>query len=586
VSGPAQTLDADGAKNRFFAKPNPYSIERRFRLMQAGSMGIFLLLMAAVLLGAFSSYRKMEGSLRRLQNTLSLNREIRIAHIGPALAFWQLYDYQPGSTMAIYQQGIREETEALQRYEDFPLNEEEQAEIDHLRSVEKRFRTQTEEDLGDWIPGGSSPLDRKKEVALQSSEIKASLARLSSMQIRDLDVIKARLEKFSRWSALALILLAILGFVVVAWFRDAHQRNLWQPLDQLRSLAGEMHLVSNLTSFARRAPSRMQRIDLRKVLTHLADLRHYQLLANNIYLHLQPPPEPVWVLVDPDQLTQVLLNLVLNSEQAIPDGRRRGDIWVSCSKEKGLAWLSVKDDGAGIDPSIRDRIFDPFFTTKPTDQGTGLGLSIPHGIVQQHRGSIQVDSELGEGPTFLFRPPLAPEQTENQAVPEAAEPKKPQVFLFDPSVELETPGTSAEISPAPGPAAPPVKSETSPQYEVLVIDDEQGILEMISDALERLHCHSTLVPGSADAPAAIEHGNFNLILCDLKMPGQNGLDILRFTREKRPDLASRFLLMTGNRADTEKHAVELAGVPVLPKPFTLSRLRETVEILLPKKTPA
>jgi CheY-like chemotaxis protein len=70
------------------------------------------------------------------------------------------------------------------------------------------------------------------------------------------------------------------------------------------------------------------------------------------------------------------------------------------------------------------------------------------------------------------------------------------------------------------------------------------------------------------------------------MPGQNGLDLLRFTREKRPDLASHFLLMTGNLADTEKHAVELAGVPVLPKPFTLSRLRETVEEFLPKKMPA
>jgi hypothetical protein len=110
VSGPAQTRNAGGAKNPFLAKPKPFSIERRFRLMQAGSMGIFLLLMAAVLLGAFSSYRKMESSLRRLQNTLSLNREIRVAHEGAALAFWELYDSQPGSTMAAYQQGIREKT--------------------------------------------------------------------------------------------------------------------------------------------------------------------------------------------------------------------------------------------------------------------------------------------------------------------------------------------------------------------------------------------------------------------------------------------------------------------------------------------
>jgi signal transduction histidine kinase len=569
--------------------------------MQAGSVGIFLMLMAAVLLGAFASYRKLEGSLRRLQQTASLNREIRIAHEGAALAFWELYDSQPGSTMAAYKQKIRDETEALQRYEDFPLNEEELAEVNHLRAVEKKFRTQTEEDLSNWNPGDRDPLERKRDVARQSSEIKTSLARLSNMQIRELDVLDARLEKLSRWSALALVALTIFGFVIVVWFRTAHHRYLWEPLDQLRCLAGEMrrgnlnatmeipqnielgslvrgflemerelasirdsleqkvaertarldqaqsellqaaklaslgqlvsgvahesnnpltsilgfsevllnregtdpalqrplrmireealrvrHLVSNLTSFARRSPSRMQRIDLRNLLAHLADLRHYQLLANNIYLHLLPPTEAVWVLADPDQLIQVLLNLVLNSEQAVPDGRRRGDIWVSCGKEKGLAFLSVKDNGAGIDVAIRDRIFDPFFTTKPTGQGTGLGLSIAHGIVQQHRGSIQVDSKPGGGSTFLIRLPLAPEQTNNPPGSAETVPKKPPVLLSDPSVALGTPETSVEISPGPLPAPPPVKKEAAAQYQVLVIDDEQAILEMVSDALERL----------------------------------------------------------------------------------------------------
>ena len=696
---PAQKRNAEGAKNPFLAKPKPYSIERRFRLMQAGSVGIFLILMAAVLLGAFFSYRKLEGSLQRLQNTLSLNREIRIAHEGAALAFWELNDSQPGSTIAAYKQKIREETETVERYDNFPLNQEEQDEVNHLRAVEKKFRTQTEEDLSSWNPGDRDPLERKKEVATQSSEINASLARLSSMEIRDLDVLNVGLEKFSQWSAFALVLLAIFGFLVVAWFRDAHRRYLWEPLDRLRCLAGEMrrgnlnatmdipqnielgslvggflemerelasirdsleqkvaertarleetqsellqaaklaslgqlvsgvaheinnpltsilgfsevllnrqgtdpalqrplrmireealrvrHLVSNLTSFARRAPSRMQRIDLRNLLTHLADLRHYQLLANNIYLRLQPAAEPVWVLADPDQLMQLLLNLVLNSEQAIPDGRRRGDIWVSCRKEKGLACLSVKDNGAGIDAAICDRIFDPFFTTRPPGQGTGLGLSIAHGIVQQHHGSIQVESKSGDGTTFLIRLPLAPPRSANLPDSAEAELKTPPIPRSATAETIGKPESFAETTPAHGFSS--VKIDTSAEHPVLVIDDEQGILEMVSDALERLHCRSTLVQGSARAAATIEQGQFALILCDLKMPGLNGLDILHFTREKRPDLASRFLLMTGNLADTEKHAVELAGVPVLPKPFTLSRLRETVEEFLPKKTPA
>lgn len=666
--------------------------------MQAGSVGLMLIIMSAVLFETLSSQERLKSSFQRLQTTLTLNRAIRIAHEDSATAFWELYDSQPGSTMAAYQEKIREETEALQRYDDLPQSADEQAELDHLHALEKKFRTQTEEYLRDWNPSSLDTLARKKEIARQSSEIKASLVRLSNMQIREMDALKTRLEKFSRWATLTLILIAILGFGVVAWFRAAHERYLWQPLDQLRHLVGEVHrgnlqatmeipqnielgslvggflemeqelasmrdsleqkveertarleqaqsellqagklaslgqlvsgvaheinnpltsilgfsevllsrqgtdsalqrplrmireealrvrhLVSNLTSFARRAPSRVQRIDLRNLLAHLADLRHYQLLANNIFLHIQAPKDPIWVMADPDQLTQVLLNFVLNSEQAIQDIRPRGDIWVGCGTEKGLAWLSVKDNGAGVDVAIRDRIFDPFFTTRPAGQGAGLGLSIAHGIVQQHHGSIQVDTKPGEGTTFLIRLPLAPAQTENLPVSADSDPKRPQVLLFDPAVELEKPEASAELTAVSVPAPSPLKSEISPPYQVLVIDDEQGILEMVSDALECLHCRSTLVPGSAGAAAALEHGNFNLILCNLKMPGQNGLDILRLIREKRPDLASRFLLMTGNLVDTEKHAVELACVPVLPKPFTLSRLREAVEEFLSKK---
>ena len=85
--------------------------------------------------------------------------------------------------------------------------------------------------------------------------------------------------------------------------------------------------------------------------------------------------------------------------------------------------------------------------------------------------------------------------------------------------------------------------------------------------------------------AIFKSGQYDLVLCDLKMPEQNGLEILLSLKEKRPDLASQFLLMTGNLADTEKLTVELSGIPILPKPFTLARLRETVKSFLSKKLP-
>jgi two-component system, NtrC family, sensor kinase len=115
-----------------------------------------------------------------------------------------------------------------------------------------------------------------------------------------------------------------------------------------------------------------------------------------------------------------------------------------------------------------------------------------------------------------------------------------------------------------------------------LIDDEESILDMVSIALENLNFRSTLLHGSARVEHALAHGHFDLVISDLKMPGQNGADVYHFIRGIYPELAGRFLLMTGNAADVEKYWAELAGVPVLSKPFTIARLREAVIDLLRK----
>jgi CheY-like chemotaxis protein len=246
---------------------------------------------------------------------------------------------------------------------------------------------------------------------------------------------------------------------------------------------------------------------------------------------------------------QVLLNLVLNAEQAVKGCRERGDIWIACGDDGQAAWFTVRDNGSGMTPEIRDRIFDPFFTTRPTGQGTGLGLSILYGIIQQHGGTIAVESAVGHGTTIKTRIPLAAKEP----VPERPDDS-----------QSATPGTDGVVK------------------HVLVIDDEQGILEMVSDAVVRVKCRATLVLGSAGVKAALEQERFDLVICDLKMPGQNGFEVYRMIREMRTELAARFILMTGNLADTEKYTAELAAVSLLPKPFTLAQLREAVEELLRK----
>jgi signal transduction histidine kinase len=266
-------------------------------------------------------------------------------------------------------------------------------------------------------------------------------------------------------------LTSILGLSEVLLNRPGMDTALQRPLRMIREEALRVrHLVANLTSFARRAPCRVQRIDLRNLLSHLADLRHYQLLANNIFLHVHAPSEPVWVMADPDQLTQVLLNLALNSEQAIDGGRPRGDIWVACGTEKGLAWLSVKDSGPGVDPSIEDRIFDPFFTTKPAGQGTGLGLSIAHGIIQQHQGTIQVESKPGEGAKFVIRLPLAlAKEVSSEVSPDAPvnPPSLARVDVPAPPAKMEFPKeipTPSVPAPAPSSALPKARTRLNLRF--------------------------------------------------------------------------------------------------------------------------
>ena len=163
-------------------------------------------------------------------------------------------------------------------------------------------------------------------------------------------------------------------------------------------------LVKNLLTLSRSAPMNIEHTDLRTVIDRCLLLVRHQLELGGIHLELNIAEDMPRVPCDPAQIEQVLLALIMNAIDAMPRG---GNLWLQTrlSNDESEIEIQVRDDGAGIAPDVLPQIFEPFLTTKESGHGVGLGLAISRGIVERHKGHIEVQSELGRGTTFTVTLP-------------------------------------------------------------------------------------------------------------------------------------------------------------------------------------
>ena len=253
---------------------------------------------------------------------------------------------------------------------------------------------------------------------------------------------------------------------------------------------------------------------------------------------------------DPDQLAQVLINLVVNAQHALaqrPEPRR---LKVAASRDAAAdaIVLAVADNGPGISPAIRSRIFDPFFTTKPVGEGTGLGLAMSLGHVRSHGGSLDIEPTPGGGATFVVRLP--------RTAPGGA------------AVEATAPA-----SPPPG------------RRRVLIVDDEPEIAELLRDILA-VDGHAVgIAQGGEEALRRLAAEPFDLVLSDLMMPGLDGPGLWRELQALQPEPLPRFVLVTGDSLRLDRvAAIRETGCAVLEKPFEPGEVRKVVREQLLRAT--
>ena len=272
-------------------------------------------------------------------------------------------------------------------------------------------------------------------------------------------------------------------------------------------------------------------------------------LGGRLVKEFEPVPD---VVANEGRLAQVFLNLLLNALQALPEGRgEQNEIRVVVrSSPAGTVVVEVQDNGAGIAENVRGRIFEPFFTTKPIGVGTGLGLAICHGIVASFEGTLTVKSELGHGSIFRVELPAAPSTDDVAVVVPAA-------------------ATVCVVDALPlGPAA---------RGRILVIDDEP----LVSASLARMLAEVGDVVAATSAKKALEYvvsgERFDVVLCDLMMPGMDGPALYDELCRVAPAQAKRMVFMTGG-AFTVRARDFLARVPNarLGKPFDVAVVRAVV----------
>jgi PAS domain S-box-containing protein len=353
------------------------------------------------------------------------------------------------------------------------------------------------------------------------------------------------------------LLMVVKGHAELLLDRLPKASPLRSSIDQMQKAADRAaSLTRQLLAFSRKQVLQPRVLDLNEVVSGMIKMVS-RVIGEHIELSFLPCLELGSVMADPSQMEQVLLNLVVNARDAMPEGGKLTIETSNMELDPSLAvrhpgmepgsyvMLTVSDTGCGMDARTQSRIFEPFFTTKGQGKGTGLGLATVYGVVKQTGGFIWVYSEVDQGTTFKIYLPLVAAEAEKAAIEKAS-------------------------------SGPPPGNET-----ILFVEDEESVRELVRDYL-RANGYRVLeaVDGvQALETAAAHKGTIHLLITDVVMPRLSGRELATRLSSERPGL--RVLYISGYTDDSIfRHGVLEGGVAFLQKPFNLKAIAEKIREVL------
>lgn len=297
-------------------------------------------------------------------------------------------------------------------------------------------------------------------------------------------------------------------------------------------------IVKSFLSMVRLHPTEQAETDLNQVMRAALEVTAYGARSSGIIIDTDFANGPLLAMADADHVTQVAANFLINSQHALAavTGERRIKVRTFRS-ERGNPGFSVEDNGPGIPEAIRSRIFESYFTTKPVGVGTGIGLSISKSIIERHNGNIWFEEVEPHGARFVvWLPAIA--------------------------------GGAAKAGEGP--------ARSSGLLHALVIDDEPDVAASLSDILELMGVKSRVVPSWTSAGEVLSgHIPPDIVFSDLRMPGTSGISIYRELLAERPQLAKRFVLVTGDMIGAK---AEIDSQPPHQRPHILEKPFSTLDV--------
>jgi len=309
-------------------------------------------------------------------------------------------------------------------------------------------------------------------------------------------------------------------------------------------------IVRTFLAMARQQPPERGPVSVNEVIGAALDMTAYAVRTSNIEVAVDLGEDIPTILADPDQLHQVVINLVVNAQQVLQDrpGPRRIRVASRFDAEAGVIRIAVADNGPGIPGHLRARVFEPYFTTKPTGMGTGVGLAVSHGIVEAHGGTLALDCPEMGGAVFTITLPACPAEDADDAD-----------------------GPSRELAAA--------------RRSILIVDDEAEIREILADILKGAQHRVAAVASGREALERMAAERYDVILTDIRMPDLDGRTLYREIERRWPDRAARVVFVTGDSlASTLHEFASECGRPVIEKPFVPGDVRRVVAEIAAQET--